>query len=102
LHLWHRTTLSPFFKVPLPSQFLHFSFFAPAALGIASSDLQQVRSRYLASLQAAIRNAPAGANPRETSLHETIATFRSSFIHDRFSATMPYMFTIPEAYSGGE
>ena len=24
---WHRTTLSPFLRVPLPSQFLHFCFF---------------------------------------------------------------------------
>src|ERR1700750_592014 len=24
---WHLTTLSPFFKRPLPSQFLHFCFF---------------------------------------------------------------------------
>src|SRR5476651_2174229 len=26
-HLWHFTTLSPFFSRPLPSQFLHFCFF---------------------------------------------------------------------------
>jgi hypothetical protein len=26
-HLWHFTTLSPFFTNPLPSQFLHFCFF---------------------------------------------------------------------------
>jgi hypothetical protein len=27
LHLWHFTTLSPFFSSPLPSQFLHFGRF---------------------------------------------------------------------------
>jgi hypothetical protein len=31
---WHLTTLSPFFRVPLPSQFLHFCFFGPAGFGI--------------------------------------------------------------------
>jgi hypothetical protein len=35
---WQRTTLSPFFKVPLPSQFLHFCFFGPAGFCIASSE----------------------------------------------------------------
>jgi hypothetical protein len=34
---WHLTTLSPFFRVPLPSQFLHFCFFGPAGFGISSS-----------------------------------------------------------------
>jgi hypothetical protein len=35
---WQRTTLLPFFKVPLPSQFLHFCFFGPAGFCIASSE----------------------------------------------------------------
>ena len=28
-HLWHLTILSPFLRVPFPSQFLHFCFFCP-------------------------------------------------------------------------
>ena len=32
-HRWHLTILSPFFKVPFPSQFLHgLFFFSPAPL----------------------------------------------------------------------
>jgi hypothetical protein len=34
---WHRTTLSPFLSVPLPSQFLHFCFFLPSLFCIGSS-----------------------------------------------------------------
>ena len=34
---WHRTTLSPFLTVPLPSQFLHFCFFLPSLFCIGSS-----------------------------------------------------------------
>jgi hypothetical protein len=34
---WHRTTLSPFLSVPLPSQFLHFCFFLPSLFRIGSS-----------------------------------------------------------------
>jgi hypothetical protein len=36
-HLWHLTTLSPFFSVPFPSQFLHGFFFAPALFCTLSS-----------------------------------------------------------------
>src|SRR5712692_3272421 len=37
-HLWHRTILSPFLRVPFPSQFLHFGFFSLGVLGMGSSD----------------------------------------------------------------
>jgi hypothetical protein len=32
-HLWHLTILSPFLKVPFPSQFLHGFFFSPELFG---------------------------------------------------------------------
>ena len=36
-HLWHLTTLSPFFSVPLPSQFLQAFFFSPTLFRMPSS-----------------------------------------------------------------
>jgi hypothetical protein len=33
---WHLTTLSPFLSMPLPSQFLHFSFFLPSGFCMLS------------------------------------------------------------------
>jgi hypothetical protein len=41
LHLWHLTTLSPFLRVPLPSQFLHFSFFLTVFFSILPSSLTE-------------------------------------------------------------
>jgi hypothetical protein len=44
-HLWHLTILSPFLRVPLPSQFLHFSFggFLSVFFGMASSKVDRFR-----------------------------------------------------------
>src|ERR1700733_7980257 len=39
-HLWHLTILSPFLRVPLPSQFLHGFFFSPALFFTLSSLLK--------------------------------------------------------------
>jgi hypothetical protein len=36
-HLWHLTILSPFFRVPFPSQFLHGLFFSPVLFFMVSS-----------------------------------------------------------------
>jgi hypothetical protein len=36
-HLWHLTILSPFLRVPFPSQFLHFCFFCPVFFRMESS-----------------------------------------------------------------
>src|ERR1700730_10822654 len=40
-HLRHLTILSPFLKVPLPSQFLHFCFFCPVFFLMESSKVDR-------------------------------------------------------------
>jgi hypothetical protein len=39
-HRWHLTTLSPFLRVPFPSQFLHGFFFSPALFCMVSSQFR--------------------------------------------------------------
>jgi hypothetical protein len=53
--------LSPFFKVPLPSQFLHFCFFGPAGFCISSSPSRlagSVRHDRFAPTPATFANPP--------------------------------------------
>ena len=51
-HLWHRTILSPFLRVPFPSQFLHGFFFSPILFRIQSSkfDRYQYTAEHLKSV----------------------------------------------------
>src|ERR1700730_5525365 len=44
-HLRHLTILSPFLKVPLPSQFLHFCFFCPVFFLMESSKVDRSNLR---------------------------------------------------------
>ena len=44
-HLWHLTILSPFLRVPFPSQFLHGFFFSPALFGKVSSQFNRPNVR---------------------------------------------------------
>ena len=44
-HLWHLTILSPFLRVPFPSQFLHGFFFSPALFGKVSSQFDRPNVR---------------------------------------------------------
>src|ERR1700693_4999460 len=50
-HLRHLTILSPFLRVPFPSQFLHFCFFCPVFFRIESSKVD--RSNLRAELRVA-------------------------------------------------
>jgi len=44
-HLWHLTILSPFFRVPFPSQFLQGFFFCPALFRTVSSQFNHSNLR---------------------------------------------------------
>src|ERR1700677_3619406 len=44
-HRWHLTTLSPFLRVPFPSQFLHGFFFSPALFCMVSSQFRSPECR---------------------------------------------------------
>jgi hypothetical protein len=41
-HLWHLTTLSPFLRVPFPSQFLQGFFFSPSLFRMVSLRIQSL------------------------------------------------------------
>jgi hypothetical protein len=44
-HRWHRTILSPFLRVPFPSQFLHGFFFSPMLFRIQPSKFDNSKKR---------------------------------------------------------
>src|SRR5271169_2850847 len=48
-HLWHLTILSPFLRVPFPSQFLQGFFFSPVALRTVSSQFNRPMTQPLLS-----------------------------------------------------
>ena len=57
-HLWQRTILSPFFRVPFPSQFLHGFFFSPMLFRIQSSKFERIKIRRCV---AATKPSPIGS-----------------------------------------
>jgi hypothetical protein len=54
-HRWHLTILSPFLRVPFPSQFLHGFFFSPMLLRIQASKSDRSNIRRMALPQPYIR-----------------------------------------------
>jgi hypothetical protein len=86
LQRWHLTTLFPFFKVPLPSQFLHICFFGAAVFGISSSEINGTFDQERSSRLDAGNLFHAG--PRlAPSLPDVFATWGRACISASLSAT---------------
>jgi hypothetical protein len=100
---WHLTTLSPFFRVPLPSQFLHFCFFGPAGFGISSSRNQwplpdQKRADGLCTL---IRAHCYHVLPRWAAQATTVQPDAPARSFPAARAEMPYKPAIAHGYMAG-
>jgi hypothetical protein len=66
-HLRHLTILSPFLRVPFPSQFLHGFFFSPALFRISSS---KFNSRYQSLYISIAIQHHFAAHPREKEVRD--------------------------------